>query len=210
MRIRGFNMEKAKNLAEIRITCMNYALDSDDLAKFYVDTSEARGVDMLNRLSHWLDYAPGIYPHILYMGHKGSGKSTLLYQLEQNLSGSYKIIRYSVQESLDMEDMEDADDIINDEEDEKKSGVVIKPSGEIEVSDNAKNIPTDDPVRMYFKEIGKVPLLTAEEERELAIRIEQGDEEAKQRLDEGKRAAAKKLYLQAAMKLLDMAKLYKG
>jgi len=109
MRIRGFNMEKAKNLAEIRITCMNYALDSDDLAKFYVDTSEARGVDMLNRLSHWLDYAPGIYPHILYMGHKGSGKSTLLYQLEQNLSGSYKIIRYSVQESLDMEDMEFTD-----------------------------------------------------------------------------------------------------
>ena len=70
------------------------------------------------------------------------------------------------------------DDLLNDEEDEKKSGVIIKSSGEIEVSDSAKNIPTDDPVRMYFKEIGKVPLLTAYEERELAIRIEQGDEEA--------------------------------
>ena len=74
------------------------------------------------------------------------------------------------------------EDLLNDEEDEKKSGVIIKSSGEIEVSESAKNIPTDDPVRMYFKEIGKVPLLTAEEERELAIRIEQGDEEAKKKL----------------------------
>ena len=68
---------------------------------------------------------------------------------------------------------------------QKLQGVIVQKNGEIDVDATVpKGIAIDDPVRMYLKEIGKVPLLSADEEIDLAQRMEEGDDYAKQRLCE--------------------------
>ena len=70
-------------------------------------------------------------------------------------------------------------DVVEDAE------LMVEEANELDIESTIpKSIAVDDPVRMYLKEIGKVHLLTAEEEIELAKRMEKGDEEAKKRLCE--------------------------
>ena len=78
-----------------------------------------------------------------------------------------------------------ADDMILDDDD---ADIDKLDEEEIELDKIDLSVPEgvsiEDPVRMYLKEIGKVPLLSAEEEIELAKRMEKGDEAAKKRLAE--------------------------
>ena len=84
------------------------------------------------------------------------------------ISGNDEELILDVDDDADIEKMDDEEEIELDKID------LSVPEG----------VSIEDPVRMYLKEIGKVSLLTADEEIELAKRMEQGDEEAKKRLAE--------------------------
>ena len=80
-------------------------------------------------------------------------------------------------------------------------------SAEAEDLSVPEGIATDDPVRMYLKEIGKVPLLTAEEELEIAKRMADGDEEARKKLSESNLrlvVSIAKRYVGRGMQVLDL------
>ncbi|MEG0593681.1 MAG: RNA polymerase sigma factor RpoD [Christensenella sp.] len=94
---------------------------------------------------------------------------------------------HAVSEQIDKlyEALEELSIDVLDEEVEKE---IVKPAVEPDTADfeisMPENINIDDPVRMYLKEIGKVPLLSAAEEVDLAKRMGEGDEAAKQKLAE--------------------------
>jgi len=82
----------------------------------------------------------------------------------------------------------------------------LEEPGEIDLS-IPEGVALDDPVRMYLKEIGRVPLLTAEEEVELARRMEMGDKNAKSRLIEANLrlvVSIAKRYVGRGMQFLDL------
>ena len=79
-------------------------------------------------------------------------------------------------------------DVLKDDFDEEPDVEELEKVEDIKVEDintmNFDGINIDDPVRMYLREIGKIPLLSFDEELELAKRVINGDEEAKQKLAE--------------------------
>lgn len=98
-------------------------------------------------------------------------------------------------------------DIITD--DNETSGGAKAKEEAVVLSDEelTKDVNINDPVRMYLKEIGRIPLLSSEEEIELAKRMEEGDEEAKKKLSEANlrlTVSIAKRYSGRGMQFLDL------
>ena len=107
-------------------------------------------------------------------------------------------------ETLEANNIEVVDDISSDAI--ENFDVDIPKSLDIGAGDD-KGANVDDPVKVYLKEIGRVPLLTPEEERELAIRIADDDKKAKQRLAEANLrlvVSIAKRYVGRGMHFLDL------
>ena len=114
-----------------------------------------------------------------------------------------KILDFLETNNIDVLRIMDDDDIDDD--------IILDDEDEVEVEKIDLSVPDgvsiEDPVRMYLKEIGKVPLLSAEEEIELAKRMELGDQEAKKRLAEANLrlvVSIAKRYVGRSMLFLDL------
>ena len=116
--------------------------------------------------------------------------------------------------STDLDNISNDYDIMPDDMDKitselEKSGYKIEdmfPDSLI-IDGREDEIPVDDSVRMYLKEIGKIELLKAEEEKELAARMAEGDEEAKNKLIESNLrlvVSIAKKYMNRGLSLLDL------
>ena len=114
-----------------------------------------------------------------------------------------------IDEGENLEDIEIVEDLIDLEDDEDDEFEHDSEEEEIDLSaiDILEGVGTEDPVRMYLKEIGKIPLLSADEERILAENMEAGDIEAKKKLAETNLrlvVSIAKRYVGRGMQFLDL------
>lgn len=120
------------------------------------------------------------------------------------------VIEYLEKNNIDIlqagVDDEDAADLLIESDDD----IILDEEEEVEIIDDVdvlEGVSTEDPVRMYLKEIGNVPLLSTDEEVELAKRVESGDEEAKKALTEANLrlvVSIAKKYVGRGMPFLDL------
>lgn len=108
-------------------------------------------------------------------------------------------------DDFESSNIEIVDDFSADED--LDSALDFTDSDDFESSLSSEGIAIDDPVKIYLKEIGRVPLLTAEEEIELATRMAQGDKYARKRLSEANLrlvVSIAKRYVGRGMQFLDL------
>ncbi len=110
-------------------------------------------------------------------------------------------------ELIESNNIEIVDDIGDEMLDALSMDIESTKTNEEDSAIDAKNLGIDDPVKVYLKEIGRVPLLTSEEEIELAMRISENDQEAKRRLSEANLrlvVSIAKRYVGRGMQFLDL------
>lgn len=168
--------------SEISEALSDFDLDKDQIEEIY-DSLTSMGIEVVDS------------------GKKGSG----------DLDDSDDLDDDDDESDVDLSDIEDLDDIDDLDDISDIDDIDEKPEEEDELNLDDLSVPKgvsiDDPVRMYLKEIGKVPLLSGDEEINLAKRMEEGDEEAKKKLCEANLrlvVSIAKRYVGRGMQFLDL------
>ena len=152
------------------------------------------------------------------LAYAAKKKNVLEYQeiadfmadVEMDEAATERVYEFLEANNVDVLRISDID--IDDVDEEPDDALLLESDEETEDLENLDlsvpdGVSLEDPVRMYLKEIGKVPLLSAEEEMELAVKMEEGDEAAKKRLSEANLrlvVSIAKRYVGRGMQFLDL------